>query len=559
MVLLPLVTRELRRASGKPATFWVRMAAAGLAMLVVLGLLSPSFRGITPPELLGGLVFQIVSIALLAYALFAGIFLTADSLSSEKREGTMGLLFLTDLRGYDVVFGKLLAHSLNGFYAMVGTFPVLAVPMLLGGVTVDEFWRMVVTLVTLLLFSLSAGMMVSANLQGPRKAWIATALVISFVTFVPLLGMQVSLTTWPVDKTGLAVFSPAYAALNAFDAIYIANPGDFWRSILALLLLTTAMLTTASIIVPRSWQERPPSPLVARWRERWRTWTLGGESQRVNDRRQWLNVNPVLWLAHRERHRRAMLWAFVAIFFVLWLAAYSLFDDVVAEPVAIFLITAALHLALKLWLALEVSRRLAEDKRTRTLELLLVTPLQVSEILKGLLASVRRQFMVPFVSVLVIDLFLLIFGLSSDRQDTGSLVAGFLASIGLLLADAYTLTWVGFWEGLSARESSRAFFSTILKVLFLPWIYFCLFAGVIAVVCMGRLPPGGAWLAMAWFTVGYFNDALLCSRAMFRTTAHFRFAASELEKARSLPLPENLPFFPLKEVGVKVANAVPTQ
>ena len=28
---------------------------------------------------------------------------TADSLSAEKREGTLGLLFLTDLRGYDVV------------------------------------------------------------------------------------------------------------------------------------------------------------------------------------------------------------------------------------------------------------------------------------------------------------------------------------------------------------------------------------------------------------------------------------------------------------------------
>jgi len=33
--------------------------------------------------------------------------LTADTLSGESREGTLGLLFLTDLRSWDVTLGKL--------------------------------------------------------------------------------------------------------------------------------------------------------------------------------------------------------------------------------------------------------------------------------------------------------------------------------------------------------------------------------------------------------------------------------------------------------------------
>ena len=41
--------------------------------------------------------------------LLAGVLLTADCLSEEKREGTLGLLFLTDLKGYDVVLGKFMA------------------------------------------------------------------------------------------------------------------------------------------------------------------------------------------------------------------------------------------------------------------------------------------------------------------------------------------------------------------------------------------------------------------------------------------------------------------
>ncbi|HQU46125.1 MAG TPA: hypothetical protein PK867_25150, partial [Pirellulales bacterium] len=42
--------------------------------------------------------------------------LTADCISSERREGTLGLLFLTDLRGHDVVLGKLVVAGLGAFY-----------------------------------------------------------------------------------------------------------------------------------------------------------------------------------------------------------------------------------------------------------------------------------------------------------------------------------------------------------------------------------------------------------------------------------------------------------
>jgi hypothetical protein len=59
---------------------------------------------------------------------------TADCISSEKREGTLGLLFLTDLKGYSVILGKMLATSLNSFYALTAIFPVLAIPLLLGGI-----------------------------------------------------------------------------------------------------------------------------------------------------------------------------------------------------------------------------------------------------------------------------------------------------------------------------------------------------------------------------------------------------------------------------------------
>src|SRR5204862_5081466 len=115
-------------------------------------------------------LFYTISGLAFAYSLIAGAGLTADSLSEEKREGTLGLLFLTDLKGYDVVLGKLTATSVSSFYRLLAIFPILAIPLLLGGVTPGEFQRMILVLVNTLLFSLTAGMFVSAISQQAQKA-----------------------------------------------------------------------------------------------------------------------------------------------------------------------------------------------------------------------------------------------------------------------------------------------------------------------------------------------------------------------------------------------------
>ena len=62
----------------------------------------------------------------------------------------MGLLFLTDLKGYDVVLGKFIARSLPALYGLLALLPLIGIPLLLGGVTGSEFWRMALALVNAL-------------------------------------------------------------------------------------------------------------------------------------------------------------------------------------------------------------------------------------------------------------------------------------------------------------------------------------------------------------------------------------------------------------------------
>lgn len=55
---------------------------------------------------LGKGLFNTLTWLSLAATLSVGMFFTSDCLSEEKREGTIGFLFLTDLRGYDIVLGR---------------------------------------------------------------------------------------------------------------------------------------------------------------------------------------------------------------------------------------------------------------------------------------------------------------------------------------------------------------------------------------------------------------------------------------------------------------------
>src|SRR5438477_1087233 len=170
MSVLPIVRRELRVAARKRSTFWLRVASAISAVVFGSGcLLMGGWQGVGTAQM-GSILFHVLTWTCLAAALSAGLFFTSDCLSEEKREGTLGFLFLTDLRGYDVVLGKLLATSLRGLYALLALFPILAVALLMGGITGMQFWKTCLALSNALVCSLAMGLFVSALSRDSQQA-----------------------------------------------------------------------------------------------------------------------------------------------------------------------------------------------------------------------------------------------------------------------------------------------------------------------------------------------------------------------------------------------------
>src|SRR5262249_10875761 len=154
--------------------------------------------------------------------LFTGVRSTADCVSEEKRDGTLGLLFLTDLKGYDVVGGKLVATSLNSFYGLTAIFPMLAIPLLMGGVTSGEFWRISLVLANTFFFSLATGMFMSAVSNSARKAMAGTfTLVLFFSAGLGLLLLIPAVTRSPHLQMVLTVLNPCFSFGIGYESAYV--------------------------------------------------------------------------------------------------------------------------------------------------------------------------------------------------------------------------------------------------------------------------------------------------------------------------------------------------
>src|SRR5690349_20397046 len=122
---VPIAERELRTAARAPRSYRGRLIAC-----VIFGAITGWmvwFSSKIAPQ-----TFAFIAHMALLMCMFS-CSVTADAISSEKRNGTLGLLFLTDLRGFDIVFGKLAAFGLITFYGLMGVIPILAMPILMGG------------------------------------------------------------------------------------------------------------------------------------------------------------------------------------------------------------------------------------------------------------------------------------------------------------------------------------------------------------------------------------------------------------------------------------------
>jgi len=526
MTFLPIVRRELSVAARRWGTFWLRSGVALGVIIAAIWIFLIS-RGESQREI-GQVIFYVLTGASLGYCLLAGMRTTADCLSEEKREGTFGLLFLTDLRGYDVVVGKLFANSLNAFYGVLAVVPVLGLPLLMGGVTVGEFGRVAGVLVNTLFFSLSVGMFSSSISKSNRKAIAATFLfLLLFTAGIPALGAWIAWLTETRNTEAIWFFPSCIATYAcALDRAFRSESESFYWSLGIIHGLGWIFLGLASLIAPHAWQDRPTGVSGLRWRDRWQNWTHGDSDERKSFREQLLNVNAFYWLASRPRQRAAWVWVALICAAGIWVWGIMEFkNDWFNE--GIYITTAlAVNSMLKCWVASEAARQTTEDRRIGALELLLSTTLSVRDILTGQRLALQRQFLGPVLVVLGAEFIMYTAAMNSTIGNSSEWTSLWICGLIMFLSDLIVLYWVGMWLGLSARNPKRAFAGAVLRILVLPWIAFGAFLMFVAVSPSYLQSGMGAdELLGAWFLIGMIANLGFGLHARHKLLTEFRLVA----------------------------------
>src|SRR4051812_19630580 len=186
MALMPVVHREMTALARRQSTYWMRSVAAVVAVVTMLWLMLVGAARFSVANL-GGSIFMTLSGFCFAFALLVGMQATSDSVSEEKREGTLGLLFLTDLRAIHIVFGKMTACSLNSLFAVLGVVPMLSLALLLGGITLTQVALVAIVLTNTMFLSLSLGLFVSTLSKNERKAMFACFVGLFVITLMPYI------------------------------------------------------------------------------------------------------------------------------------------------------------------------------------------------------------------------------------------------------------------------------------------------------------------------------------------------------------------------------------
>ncbi len=432
MNLRPVIEREMLVEARKPSTWWARLAASCLAA----GAFAMMVMTETPDHLLGRRLFVVINQLLFLIIWMLVPLLTADALSQERRENTLGLLFLAGLNGREIVVGKGIAHALRGLNLILVNFPLLLLPVVLGGVGWPEVALALTYNFASILLALGTGLLASAV---SRRWWRAqqlalalAALVMTGFTGLCLLAQQTVYRAW------FHTITPAnFAAQSVVDAVHpdwvsastmerlliqvrevaggwhtsygLGAIGDGWWNLrlaagtpdyrfavlgVAVGLLAGAvvgawfMLTLAARFTADNWRDRPPSIRLQRWQASWfspRYWKQLLRGQLAAS----LNRNPITWLYQYSWKPRTVKW----LWFLIATVAGSL---VLHEPTYYdSVIPAALRFVVLLFLmniAYVATTSFRREEANGVLELLLVSPLPRGRIVSGRLRALGVQF-----------------------------------------------------------------------------------------------------------------------------------------------------------------------
>jgi len=494
---LPVIARELRTEARHSLSYWLRVLGAAIMLLMAVAVVV-DLRGNIAGR--GGVLFGVLQPTLFSLIWVLAPILTCDSISRERREGTLGLLFLTPLRPADVGLAKALSGILRAFALILAMLPVITIPLLLGGVSRNDLLRAALMDLMALLASIAAGLLASGRCREFSRAallgMVCSGLFLVLLGALPVMyflsqvlngawGGLRGIPTWAVP---VFILVGPWVICAGVDGVWQNSP---WATTPAYLQLAVAQVFAALLLLlvvllllnrhlRRLSVETGMSLRQVWWRDTFCTPRMfKSVFRRLH--RGLLNRNPIGWLQRRTWSSRLATWGWLGALLAVetFLATagtssgFSWSDLMQVQPI--------LALFLAVGLAFSSADSFRQERETGALELLLVTPLSVGQVIRGRLSGLWGQYL-PVLLLLVASWWYttswqqhyILQNLPTTRQ----------AVLLLFISSFACLPVIGLNQSLVRRHFFGSWLVTILLGLVIPF-------GV----------PIAGWTTLAWLAI----------------------------------------------------------
>ncbi|MBI4664312.1 MAG: hypothetical protein HY735_36410 [Verrucomicrobia bacterium] len=416
MRVLPVIYREMLTESRRPSHYSLRLLAAAL-LICLLAFYGLARTGVSTA--VGATVFLALSYSIYLGIWLAAPFLTADCLSREKREGTLGLLFLTPLTALEIVVGKSVVHGLRALSVLLAAAPIIAVPYLMGGVSWSGVLSVLAVELSALALALGAGLLGSVATRERRWALLHTG-IWTLLFWNLHFGAAGTPFAW-----GTATRTGQLLAVSAFVLILIVLLAA-WR-------------------IRSEWQDKPLSKRQLWWIRTFCSPLFWRDLFRASMRRK-LDQNPITWLQYYSTWDRVakLVWCGLALMFDT-----ALISRIFQSPTALL----GMELLFAAAMAYAAAASFRRERRNGAFELILVSPMPREDIISGRLRAVREQF---FPAALTLSLpWLLFASMLGNRQ---------IETVALFQC---AFIWTSYWSlpvvGLYFALGKGGFFKALLN------------------------------------------------------------------------------------------------
>ena len=483
-MLPPVLQRELLVRARRGSTIWIRLGIYLLALMLVALLLIPAMAmgAMTGMGMASGrIIFEPLRYLLLIYALFEGARSVASAIPDERREGTLGLLFLTNLRSWDVLLGKTASGALTSIYGALVVAPLFAIPVLLGGVTGGEVFRTLISLFAALLLALGCGTLASACCRTTLPALLMGIGLAAMMATIPFVAVSLIESTRPgVGIDHWSGWLSPFISLNlGSDAAYYADPGPFWYATISQLAMAGVLAIAGSMRLATNWRDGSlfTSTTDAVRRKEARTRPKEGLRREISLPR-WLAGMGTSPLA-RTLGGRINLRRWIALLVILQVLGslpviLSAFVGGMGGGMVVGLLAIPVFfadLAAELILIYTACRIFSDARHTGEMEILLTSPVTDRELVMTLWHLLRNGLVWVFV-IMVLQAVFQVAGrdesLTFGASPTTPLWIPILSAAINLAAEALHLVgvvWAAMWFGLKSTKTSGAMIKTFVLVI----------------------------------------------------------------------------------------------